>query len=101
VVQAFPGFVTNLADAEPEISATSLAMSADGRFIAVPDMRGAVAIWRLADGRKMSVVRGPTGYCWAAVLTSTGGRLVSAHDNGEVRVWELSPDGAGVPHSSR
>ena len=93
---AFPGFVSTLADTEPEIS-TSVAVSADGRFVAVPNMRGAVAIWRLADGRKMSVAPGPTGSCWAALLTSTGSRLVSAHDNGEIRVWDLSPDAIGVP----
>jgi WD40 repeat protein len=66
----------------------NIAVSRDGRLVAVGDFAHAVRVWDLArDGRPV-VLAGSQGPVTAVEFSTDGRRIVSGGDDGVVRVWE-------------
>jgi WD40 repeat protein len=72
----------------------SLALSADGKLLAVGDKEyGNASIWRVADGNPMRTfsVTAPTmrGYVYGVAFSPDGKRLAAVGPTGEIKVWNV------------
>jgi WD40 repeat protein/serine/threonine protein kinase len=73
---------------------SSLALSPDGRSVAlVQGFFGnpLVAVWDVACGRPVRVLRGHTRRVSGVVFSPDGGALATASADGTARVWDVSP----------
>lgn len=69
----------------------SLAFDHEGQRLAVPEESGAIHVHHLDRIRRPDLtLRGPIGWIRDMEFTPDGKRLVSAHDDGSVRVWDVS-----------
>ncbi len=73
----------------------SLAVSADGHFLAAGTMGGEVRLWSVADRTPLVSVRGHIGAIYGVALSADGRLLVSGGADGMLRFWEAS-SGAGL-----
>src|SRR5581483_3338498 len=51
-------------------------------------------VWDAASGRQLLVLSGDTGAVNAVAFSPDGRRLVTASDEGSVKVWDLTPAGS-------
>ena len=67
----------------------TVAVSADGRFVAAGNAAGYIQIWDVASSREIAVVATPAEV--SALAFAPGGQLVAAADrNGTVTVWNIA-----------
>jgi WD40 repeat protein/transcriptional regulator with XRE-family HTH domain len=76
---------------------TSLALSADGAYLAVGTASGEVCRWRVADRTLLATLPGHVGPAWGVALSGDGRLLASGGVDGTVRLWEAE---AGRPLAS-
>src|SRR5262249_25086154 len=74
-------------------SAKGLAISADGRLLAVGDDTGAVEIWELGSEQEPRVLTGHKNQVWALAFSPKGSVIASGDRGGEVRLGNPA-DGA-------
>jgi WD40 repeat protein/transcriptional regulator with XRE-family HTH domain len=67
----------------------SVALSADGTFLAAGTSTGQVMLWRVADRKPLLAVHGHTGGVRAVALSSDGQLVASAGGDGSVGLWEV------------
>jgi hypothetical protein len=67
----------------------TVAVVADGSWLASGDDDGKVRIWDLADGHCRAVFGGHIGAVLSLALTPDGTLLVSGSEDGKVRVWKV------------
>jgi WD40 repeat protein len=66
------------------------AFSPDGTLVAMP-IHNAVGVFEVATGRRLLHQEGmPEGFLEAAAWSPTGDRMVTGHNDGEVRVWDAA-----------
>ncbi len=69
----------------------SLAFSADGKRLAVGEMRHAIRIWQLESTVKLlATIAGPVGEKCRVVFDATGERVAAETLDGLIRVWDIS-----------
>jgi WD40 repeat protein len=80
-----------LTDLQVDLALDSLAFSADLHFLAAPGPRDTVTLWDLREGHQLSNLSGHTKPAIQAEFTKDNCRLVTASNDGTVRVWLLPP----------
>lgn len=65
----------------------SLALSADGQWLASGTAAGTVYLWQVAEQRGERVLRAEGGPAWSLAFGPEG-RLFSGHADGAIRVWD-------------
>jgi WD40 repeat protein len=74
-----------------------VALSPDGKLLAMGDYASEIHLWQLADRQKLFTCKGHTRPVWGLAFSPDGGRLYSSSDDETVRVWDTStPLSAGV-----
>ena len=68
----------------------SVALSADGAFLAAGTSTGQVCLWRVADRMPLWAVPGHAGAVWAVALAANGHLLASSGTDATVRLWQTS-----------
>lgn|GEM_PF-895153 len=66
-----------------------VAVSADGRFVAVGRVDGTIIVWDPGSLKKLAVLRGHTARVAGLAFTPDGKRLVTGSWDGDVRVWSV------------
>lgn len=67
----------------------SLALSPDGQYLALGDLRGAIHLWDLRTGTKLKQLAGSAGTITVLSFSDDGTRLAAAGADKVVRVWEI------------
>jgi WD40 repeat protein/tRNA A-37 threonylcarbamoyl transferase component Bud32 len=69
-----------------------VAFAPDGSFLASVGGEGdpAIRIWDMPSGQLRDVLPGHTNKVWSISVSSDGGRLATASDDGTIKVWELA-----------
>ena len=68
---------------------SAVALSQDGRWLAVGAREGVVDVWELRPPRKFASFSGHTGPVASLAFTPDGNRLVSGAADGAVKLWNL------------
>jgi len=68
----------------------SVALSADGAYLAAGTTTGELCLWRVADRTPLLSVHGHTGTVWGVALSADGQFLASGGFDGTVRLWETA-----------
>ena len=71
----------------------TLAVSADGKWLATGEANNTIALWNLAEGKAGPVLSGHTGAVTALQFAPDGSKLYSASQDRSLRVWNTA-DGA-------
>jgi len=74
---------------DPSDNVTSLVISPDGRLL-VSTGHGnsnSIRLWRLPDGKALCSLEGHTGWIRALAMTPDSRTLISASEDGTVRLW--------------
>jgi len=67
-----------------------VAVSPDGRRLAVGDDAGVVQVWDLEIDAQPLLFRGHTHQVWALAFSPDSSKLISADRSGEIRAWNLA-----------
>ncbi len=108
VVQQAPpplprGFLRPVGHMSSGHTPSALALSPDGRWLAVGAREGVVDVWELRPARRSASFSGHTGSIASLAFTPDGQRLVSGGADGAVKLWNLrdrieaSTFGQGAP----
>jgi WD40 repeat protein len=72
---------------------TQVAFSADGRYLAAGDARGAIRLWELRSGIEVLRLQGDPAIVTGLAFTADGRSLVSSNTLNTALVWHLAPRG--------
>lgn len=73
---------------EPLAAIASMALSPDGRYLAVGSFSGQIRLWQVADGRPLWSASGHPHTTFALAFNAEGTRLISGGDQGTLRLWD-------------
>jgi eukaryotic-like serine/threonine-protein kinase len=77
---------------------TSLALSPDGRRLAMSNMDGAPMLWDVATGQLTAVLTGHTTRVWCLAFSPDGKLLATASSDQTIRLWDMtSPERHAQP----
>ncbi len=68
----------------------SVALSADGQYVAAGSNSGEIHLWHVMDGQPLLTIVGHAMHVWTLAFDPEGTRLVSGGYDGLVKVWEVS-----------
>ncbi|MBC8122019.1 MAG: pentapeptide repeat-containing protein, partial [Gemmatimonadaceae bacterium] len=71
-------------------STLSLAFSPDGSLLATGDIGGEIHLWRVRDGRQLTICRGHTDCVWSVAFSPDGKRLASGSMDQTARLWDTA-----------
>ena len=71
---------------------SSIAVSADGRYVAAGTASGDLRVWRLVDRVPLLAVHGHNGGIWGVALSADGRLLASGSLDGTVKLWATDGD---------
>lgn len=95
---AATGMAEHRLNTYPSISTVrSLAFSSNGDRIAAGQTHRGVVIWALADGRKLSELRGHDEAISGVWFAPAGDRLVTSSWDGSIRTWDVGSDSTHSP----
>jgi WD40 repeat protein/transcriptional regulator with XRE-family HTH domain len=77
---------------EPLEPLATMALSGDGRLLAVGSFTGQIRLWNLADGKPLWSDHRPAQTVLALAFSGDGAHLVSGDAQGQLRLWE-APSG--------
>jgi WD40 repeat protein len=77
---------------ERDMPAGSLALSRDGRWLALGGLDSGVRLWDVTTGAEVRTYRGHSGEVVGVAFSGDGRRLASAGQDGTVRLWDLTAD---------
>jgi WD40 repeat protein len=69
---------------------TSVALSADGRFLAAGTPTGEVRLWRAEDRTLLLTTQVHSNIVWNVALSTDGQLVASCGDDGKVQLWEAT-----------
>ncbi|MFI8199686.1 trypsin-like peptidase domain-containing protein [Streptomyces sp. NPDC085942] len=75
----------------PDVTAVTMALSPDGKYLAAVDDQQHVRIWSLSDG-KARKLRLPAADLREIVFDPTGKTLAAGTDDGGIRMWDVRSD---------
>jgi WD40 repeat protein len=75
---------------QPESSLTTAAFSLDGAFLVTGDDDNEVAIWDVATGKKIHILKGHTDSVTGLAFSPDGRRLLTGSRDGTARLWDVS-----------
>ena len=87
--------LANYKSGEVERPISSVAISADGKWIAAGDQKGTVRIWTSSDQREVAAIPAHDGHVTQIAFSPNSHLLATTSYSGEVAVWQL-PDGKRV-----
>ncbi|MCB8943613.1 MAG: NACHT domain-containing protein [Ardenticatenaceae bacterium] len=67
-----------------------VALSPDGKLLAMGDYASDIHVWHLADRQKLFTCQGHTRPVWGLAFSPDGSRLYSSSDDETVRVWDAT-----------
>jgi hypothetical protein len=67
-----------------------VALSPDGKLLAMGDYASQIHVWQLADRQKLFTCQGHTRPVWGLAFSPDGTRLYSSSDDETVRVWDAT-----------
>ncbi len=73
----------------PGATIEEIALSPDGRWLAVGQLDGTLGLWRTEDWRPIAWLEGHTGRVPALAFTPRGDVLISGSWDGSLRTWDL------------
>ena len=76
--------------------ALCVAVSADGRLVAVGDNRGTVSVWEAATGKLEREIKPDARAVNAVAFTDDGKAIAAGGDEGMARVWRLDAAASGA-----
>ncbi|HMA34253.1 MAG TPA: helix-turn-helix domain-containing protein [Chloroflexia bacterium] len=68
----------------------SVALSADGAYLAAGTTAGELCLWRVADRTPLLSVHGHTGLVWGVALSADGQLVASGSYDGTVKLWDAA-----------
>jgi WD40 repeat protein len=74
----------------PEDAARALALSADGKVLAMGGDEGTVRVWDAAVGKERFTLKGHVGVIKGLAFSSDGKLLASGDDKGVLRLWDAT-----------
>jgi WD40 repeat protein len=81
-------------------TASGLAFSPNGTFMASSGTDQAVRIWDAATGQEVRTLVGHTNLVLDVTFSSDGKRLASASDDGTVKIWDVSTLEGAAGHNA-
>ena len=88
--------ITKTTFMEPIESIASMALSPDGRYLAVGSFSGQIRVWCVADRRVLSAWQGHSRMAWALAFSPDNTTLASGGYDGKVMLWDVQgEDGSG------
>jgi WD40 repeat protein/transcriptional regulator with XRE-family HTH domain len=75
---------------EPLEPIAAMALSVDGRYLAVGSFSGQIRLWHLADGKPLWSDQSHSQTIFALAFSSDGEHLVSGNEQGQLRLWEVA-----------
>ena len=73
----------------PVITITSVAISPDGKTLAIGNMRDTVQLWDIETGEQKAILTGHTDRVWTFAFSPDGKTLASGGWDGTVLVWKV------------
>ena len=85
-----------------QASIMSICLTTDTKFLCSGDMKGNIATWSSANGSPIQMVpahqsNDPKQPAFIMGILSEGNHLITASYNGEIKVWQQSPEGKLQP----
>lgn len=80
-IRSFPGHPSFI---------TSLALSADGKYIVSGDWIGTIKLWNLHNGGEIKTLKGHTDEIKSLAFSADGDNVLSASKDGTTRLWSIS-----------
>jgi WD40 repeat protein/DNA-binding XRE family transcriptional regulator len=71
---------------------TSIALSADGAYLAAGTSTGELCLWRIAERTLLLAMQAHSGGVWCVALSADGHLLASGSEDGTVKLWD-APSG--------
>jgi WD40 repeat protein len=69
---------------------TSLAISPDGRRLAMSNFKGELKLWDVATGQVAAELTGHTARVWCLAFSPDGKRLATASSDQTIRLWDMT-----------
>ncbi|MCO4762527.1 MAG: hypothetical protein KC502_13535, partial [Myxococcales bacterium] len=69
---------------------TDVALSSEGKFVAVGNLRRTARVWRVVDRTLVAVLRGHSQRVSHVSFHENGQQLLTASWDGSARIWDLS-----------
>lgn len=81
---------------EPIENSASMALSPDGRYLAVGSFSGQIRVWRVAERKALLTWQGQSRVVWALAFSPDSTLLASGGYGGKVMLWDIQgEDGPG------
>jgi WD40 repeat protein/transcriptional regulator with XRE-family HTH domain len=77
---------------EPIESIASVALSPDGKYLAVGSFSGQIRVWQVADGKLLLNFKGHSRVAWALAFSPDSRLLASGGYDGRLKLWKIGEE---------